>query len=68
MADIFKVVTLVGLSPKSHAEAIDNALAEAARTIRNLSWFGVKELRGALKDGGVREYQAIVEVGFKVER
>jgi len=68
MPGTFKVITIVGTSSKSHAEAITNAVTEAAKTVRNLAWFEVKELRGAMRDGKITEYQAAVAIGFKVER
>jgi flavin-binding protein dodecin len=67
MSDTFKLITLVGVSSKSYAEATQNAVADAAKTVRNMAWFETKELRGRIKDGKVAEYQVKVDVAFKVE-
>ncbi|HKQ60019.1 MAG TPA: dodecin [Candidatus Polarisedimenticolaceae bacterium] len=67
MSGTFKLVTLVGTSDRSFAEAAQTAVKDAAASLRGLSWFEVKELRGKIKDGNITEYQATLEVGFKVE-
>ncbi|MBZ5640293.1 MAG: dodecin domain-containing protein [Acidobacteriia bacterium] len=64
---VFKKVRLVGCSDKSYEKAIEAAAAKAAETIRGASWFEVVELRGALRDGKVAEYQATVDLGFKID-
>jgi flavin-binding protein dodecin len=67
MADTYKMITLVGTSEKSYEDAVKGAIKSADATVRNLNWFEVKELRGRLQDGEVAEFQAKVEIGFKVE-
>jgi hypothetical protein len=37
MADVVKVVTIIGSSPESFAKAADAAVQEAARTIRGIT-------------------------------
>ena len=68
MADVFKVTEVVGISPTSFAEAVRVAVAEAAKTIRHMSWFEVVEERGHIVDGKVSEFQVTVKIGFKLER
>ena len=67
MPGTFKVVQLVGTSPNSFADAVKNAVIEAAKTIRHMGWFEVVEQRGMIKDGKVHEFQVILNIGFKVE-
>ncbi len=67
MAGVYKLVKLVGTSDKSFEEAIRNAVVEASKTIRNLSWFEVVEQRGMIRNGQVGEFQVIISVGFKIE-
>jgi flavin-binding protein dodecin len=67
MSNTFKMVTLVGTSPESYEVAIENALADASASLRNLSWFEVKELRGRVVEGRPAEFQVKLQVGFKVE-
>jgi len=58
---------VVGTSPNTYAEATANAVAKLAQTEKNLSWFEVVELRGAIRDGKVQEYQVTLNVGAKIE-
>ena len=43
----YKIVQIVGSSSMGIQDAVDNALARAAQTLRHLDWFTVKEIRGA---------------------
>lgn len=68
MADkVFKKIRLVGCSEKSFEKAIDAAASKAAESVHGSSWFEVVELRGALRNGKVVEYQATIDLGFKVD-
>ena len=67
MSKTFKMVTLVGTSAESYEAAIQNAVGDAADTIRNLAWFEVVEMRGKIDGGSVVEYQVKIQVGFRVE-
>ncbi|HVP67685.1 MAG TPA: dodecin [Anaeromyxobacteraceae bacterium] len=63
----YKKIEVVGTSSESVADAVKVAVAEAGKTVRNLSWFEVAEIRGAIKGGKVSEFQVTVRIGFKVE-
>jgi len=68
MPGIYKLVEIVGTSPTSFAEATRAAVAEAAKTLRQIDWFEVVEQRGSVADGKVQEFQVTLKVGFKIER
>jgi hypothetical protein len=68
MAGTYKKIEIVGTSTASFAEAAKSAVAEASKTIRNMSWFEVVEQRGAVKDGKVLEFQVTLRIGFKLEK
>ena len=63
-----KLITIVGTSPESFARATQSAIEEAARTVRHLEWFEVKEMRGRISEGRVAQFQVKLEVGFRLER
>jgi flavin-binding protein dodecin len=65
---VYKKVELVGCSPNSISEAINNAIGTAATTLDNLGWFEVQEMRGNIQDGKVSQYQVVLKVGFRVNR
>lgn len=62
----YKKVELVGSSTSSIEDAINNALAEASKSIRYLEWFEITETRGHIADGAVAHYQVTLKVGFRV--
>lgn len=62
----YKKIELVGSSRTSIEEAINNALAEAAKSVHNMDWFEVLETRGHITDGQVGHYQVTIKVGFRV--
>ena len=68
MAGTFKIIELVGISSVSFAEAVRAAVEEAAKTVRNMSWFEVVQQRGRIAEGKVAEFQVTIKVGFKLER
>ena len=63
---VFKGVEMVGTSDQSFSHAIEVAVRRARQSLRNLSWFTVKEQRGGLQQGRL-EYQVTLEVYFKLE-
>ncbi len=64
---VYKVIELVGTSQNSISEAIENAVSRANETLRNLGWFEVTQIRGALENGTVKDYQVAVKAGFKLD-
>ena len=62
----YKKVEVVGSSRISSDDAINNALAECAKSIRNLEWFEVLESRGHIENGKVGHYQVTLKVGFRI--
>jgi flavin-binding protein dodecin len=68
MADhIYKLVEIVGTSDESFAKAADSGVRRAGKTLKNLEWFEVTEMRGRIKDGKVAQYQVKLKVGFRLE-
>jgi dodecin len=68
MSGVYKLVEVVGTSPVGFSEAVKSGVAEAAKTLQHIAWFEVTEMRGALKDGAIAEYQVTMKIGFKLER
>ena len=64
---VYKKIRVVGCSEKSFEDAVSLAVKKAAKTLKGISWFEVKELRGAVKDGKVQEFQATVDLSFKLD-
>lgn len=64
---VYKLIELVGSSPVSIEDAIQNAVNRASQTIRNLRWFEVLETRGHIQDGTVAHYQVTLKIGFTLD-
>lgn len=66
--NVYAVTELVGSSSDSIDDAIRNAIATAGKTLRNLDWFEVTEIRGHIEDGAVAHFQTSIKIGFRYER
>ncbi len=63
---VYRLTNLAASSTESYADATKQAIERAQKTLRNVEWWEVKELRGAIRDGKM-EYQVELEVGFHLE-
>ena len=63
----YKHIELTGSSTKSSDDAIRNAIAQAAKSLRNLHWFQVIETRGQIMEGKVAHWQVTLRLGFTLE-
>jgi flavin-binding protein dodecin len=64
---VYKKIELVGSSRESIEAATQNAIATAARSVRNMRWLEVGEIRGHIVDGKVDHWQVGVKIGFTLE-
>ena len=64
---VYKKVEIVGSSPNSLQEAIENGVAKAAETLRNLRWFEVVDTRGQLEEGKIAHWQVTLKLGFTLD-
>jgi flavin-binding protein dodecin len=63
----YRIIELAGSSETSHADAIENAIARASKTMRNVRWFEVTQMRGEIEGGEIKHYQVTMKVGFTLE-
>jgi dodecin len=64
---IYKIIQLVGSSPTSVEDAIQNAIVRASKNLKHLRWFEVLETRGQVDGGKVSQYQVTIKVGFTLD-
>jgi dodecin len=64
---VYKLLELTGSSTKNIEDAIQNAIAKASKTMRNMQWFQVMETRGHITDGKVAHWQVTLKIGFTLE-
>jgi dodecin len=62
----YKHIELTGSSSESSDQAIQNAIAKASETVKNLHWFQVIDTRGYIEEGGVKYWQVTIKVGFRI--
>ena len=64
---VYKSLELTGSSRNSSDEAIRMAIERASKSIRDIRWFHVTEVRGHVVEGKVAHWQVTVKVGFTLE-
>ena len=64
---VYSISEVVGSSPDGIGPAVDNAVAQAAKTVRNIDWFEVQSVRGQIADGKVAHWQVTVKLGFRLD-
>jgi hypothetical protein len=64
---VYKKIEITGTSATSVEDAVKNAVAHAAKTVRMMRWFEVVETRGRIDNDKVAEWQVTVKIGFGVE-
>ena len=64
---VYKSVELTGSSSDGIQKAIENAIARADETIRNVRWFEIAQVRGQVEDGKIAHWQVTMKVGFTLD-
>ena len=65
---VVKIIELIGSSPKGWSEAAQNAVTDAAKTIKNIKSVHVKRCTAKVVDNKIVEYSANVKIAFIVKR
>lgn len=64
---VYKHIELTGTSSSGVEDAVQNALARASKSVRNMRWMQILETRGHVENGKVDQWQVTVKVGFTLE-
>ena len=64
---VYKTLELTGSSSTTVEDAVNGAIGRAHKTVRNLRWFQVTEVRGGIDNGRVAHWQVTMKVGFTLE-
>ena len=65
---VVKIIELIGTSPEGWQEATQNAIDEAAKTIKNIKSVHVKRCTAKVENNKIVEYRADVKIAFSVKR
>jgi flavin-binding protein dodecin len=68
MAQVAKVVTIIGSSPESFAKAADAAVKEASKTLRGITGADVVSMSALVEGDSISEYRTTVNIAFAIER
>ena len=64
----YSITEIVGTSTSSIEEAIESGIETASKTLRNLDWFEVTEIRGFLgHETKPQYYQVSLKLGFRYD-
>lgn len=66
-ADLVKVIEVLAESEHGFEDAIQNALAEASRTIRNIKSIHVKDMQAVVRDGRIVSYRLNAKISFGLD-
>lgn len=67
-APVYKKIEIVGTSGESVEDAIQNAVTQASKTLRNVDWFEVVQIRGRIVENNVIDsYQVDTRIGFRLD-
>jgi dodecin len=63
----YRIIELTGTSSVDVTEAMQNGVARANKTLRNLDWVEVAGIRGHIADGRIAHFQVSIKVGFRMD-
>jgi flavin-binding protein dodecin len=64
---VYKIIELTGSSTTSSDDAVQRAIAKAAKTVHGMRWFEVIESRGQIAGAKVEHWQVTIKVGFTLD-
>jgi flavin-binding protein dodecin len=64
---IVKVIEVIASSEKSIEDALQQAVAEASKTIHNIDSVYVKDIKAHVKDNKVTTYGVICKISFRLD-
>lgn len=67
MAHVAKVIELVGSSSSSWQDAVQQAVTEASKTLRNISGVEVTNMTAQVENNQIVSWRATVKIAFGIE-
>ena len=64
---VYQKTEIVGSSTVGIQDAIERAVTRAGKTVRNMRWFEVTEMRGHIENQAIAHWQVTVKIGFTLE-
>jgi len=64
---IVKVIEVIAASENGIDDAIQTAVTEASKTVRNIDSVFVKDIKAHVKDGKVSTYGVVCKISFRLD-
>lgn len=64
---IVKVIEVIASSEKGIDDAMQIAVAEASKTVRNIDSVYVKDIKAHVKDGKITTYGIVCKISFRID-
>jgi flavin-binding protein dodecin len=68
MDSVYKVIEIIGSSPKSWEDAAKNAIDTATKTVQDIRVAEIKEFDLKLEDGKIVAYRTKLNISFKYQQ
>ena len=65
---LVKVVEVIGASDKGFTEAMQNAVAEASKTLKNIRSIYIKHMNANVENNEIVSYAVNAKISFEIER
>lgn len=64
---IVKVIEVIASSEKGIEDAVEKAVKEVSKTVRNIDSVYVKDIKAHVKDGKISTFGVICNISFRVD-
>ena len=65
---IIKVIEVLSTSTKSFDDAAQNAVAEASKSVKNITSIYIKDMNGKVENNSIVSYGVTAKISFKVQK
>jgi flavin-binding protein dodecin len=64
---VYKIIEIAGSSTQSIEDAVNGGIARASKSLENIRWVEVTDIRGHIADGKVAHWQVTLKLGFTLK-
>lgn len=64
---VYKTIELTGSSRDGVQQAVAGAIQRAAKTVHQMRWFEVTNIRGDIDQDAIKYWQVTLKIGFTIE-
>ena len=64
---VYKSLELTGSSTSGIEDAVAGAISRASKSIRNIRWFEITDVRGGVEGDKIAHWQVTIKAGFTLD-